>query len=119
MIGADLSRLDPWTIDLLTNDEVLAVTNDTLGVAGDRISKDGRTEVWARPLEDGTSAVALFNRGLVARDVTVRWAELGLSGDQPVRDLWRHEDLGSFTDGYTVRVPSHGAALVKVGEPRP
>ncbi len=118
MIGADLSRLDPWTVDLLTNDEVLAVTNDTLGVAGGRISKDGRTEVWARPLEDGTMAVALFNRGLAAHQVTARWADLGLSGTQPVRDLWRHRNLGSFSPAYTVRIPSHGAVLVKVGRAR-
>ncbi len=118
MIGADLSRLDPWTVALLTNDEVLDVTNDTLGIAGDRISKDGRTEVWARPLADGTHAVALFNRGLVTHRVTVRWSDFGIHGSQPVRDLWKHEDLGAFTDTFSAEVPSHGAVFVKVGKAR-
>ncbi len=118
MIGADLAKLDPWTVDLLTNDEVLAVTMDTLGTAGGRVWKDGRLEVWARPLQDGTRAVGLFNRGLVPYRMTARFSDLGLSGSQPVRDLWLHRDLGTFTDGYTVEVPRHGAVMVKVGRPR-
>lgn len=115
MIGADLDKLDPWTVDLLTNDEVLAVTNDTLGVAGGRVWKDGRLEVWARPLHDGTWAAGLFNRGLVPYEITLRFSDLGLTGSQPVRDLWRRRDLGSFEGGYTVEVPRHGSVMVKVG----
>ncbi|HZD04390.1 MAG TPA: hypothetical protein VE173_05720, partial [Longimicrobiales bacterium] len=117
MLGADLSRLDPWTIDLLTNDEVLDVTLDTLGVAGGRVWKEGRLEVWARPLHDGTRAVGLFNRGLKPYDVTVRFADLGLSGPQPVRDLWRQADLGTSTDAFTAEVPRHGAMMLKIGRP--
>jgi hypothetical protein len=63
MIGADMAQLDEWTVDLLTNDEVLDVTMDTLGIAGGPVWKSGRLEVWARPLHDGTRAVGLFNRG--------------------------------------------------------
>jgi alpha-galactosidase len=73
---------------ILQNDEVLAVTMDTLGVAGGRVWQGGRLEVWARP-----------------------------SGTQPVRDLWTRSDLGTFADAYTVEVPRHGAVMVKVGRP--
>ena len=117
MIGADMSLLDEWTVDLLTNDEVLDVTLDTLGVAGGRVWKEGRLEVWSRPLHDGTRAVGLFNRGLKPYEVTARFEDLGLSGTQPVRDLWQQKDLGEHTDGFTVEVPRHGAVMVKVGSP--
>jgi len=73
--------------------------------------------VWARPLSDGTMAVGLFNRDLVPRTVSVKWSELGLSGSQVVRDLWRHQDLGAKSDGFSVTVPRHGVVLVKVGAP--
>ncbi|HET7619598.1 MAG TPA: NPCBM/NEW2 domain-containing protein, partial [Vicinamibacterales bacterium] len=66
LIGADMSNLDQFTIDLLSNDEVIAVDQDPLGKAARRVSRDGWTEVWARPLEDGSTAVGLFNRGPVA-----------------------------------------------------
>jgi alpha-galactosidase len=117
MIGADMSLLDEWTVDLLTNDEVLDVTLDTLGVAGGPVWKEGRLEIWSRPLHNGTRAVGLFNRGLRAYPMTLRFTDIGLSGVQPVRDLWMREDLGEFSDQYTVEVPRHGAVMVKVGRP--
>jgi alpha-galactosidase len=62
-------------------------------------------------------AVGLFNRGLLPYEITARFSDLGLSGEQPVRDLWRRRDLGAFTDGYTVEVPRHGAVMIRVGRP--
>lgn len=116
IIGADLSQADSFTVNLLGNPEVLAVDQDSLGRAAGRTLKNGRTEVWARPLADGTMAVGLFNRDLVPRTVQVKWSDIGRSGAQPVRDLWRHQDLGTRSDGYSVVVPRHGVVLVKVGK---
>jgi alpha-galactosidase len=117
-IGADLSQLDPFTLALLTNDEVLDVNQDPLGRAAGRVWKEGRLEVWARPLSDGTVAVGLFNRGLAPATVTARWADIGVRGKQPVRDLWLRKDLGESRDSFTATVPRHGMVFVKVGRPR-
>ncbi len=115
LIGCDMSEMDPFTIDVLSNDEVLAVNQDSLGKTASRRSQDGRIEVWSRPLWDGTVAVGLFNRGLHAAKVTAKWTDLGLQGAQPVRDLWQQKDLGAFKDSFAATVPQHGAVLVKVG----
>jgi alpha-galactosidase len=117
-IGADLSKLDAFTIALLSNDEEIDVDQDPLGRAAGRIWQDARREIWARRLADGTMAVGLFNRGLAAREVTVRFSELGLRGPQPVRDLWQRKDLGTMREKFTATVPRHGAVLVKIGRPR-
>jgi alpha-galactosidase len=116
-IGADLSKLDPFTLALLSNDEVIAVDQDPLGKAAGRIWSDERGEIWARPLADGTMAVGLFNRGLHPREVTVQWSQLGLQGRQAVRDLWQRRDLGVAQDKFTAKVPRHGAVLVRIGKP--
>ncbi|HEY1684835.1 MAG TPA: putative Ig domain-containing protein [Tepidisphaeraceae bacterium] len=65
LIGCDMTKLDDFTLSLLTNDEVLAIDQDPLGKEARRIAVDEQagTEVWARPLADGTMAVGLFNRG--------------------------------------------------------
>lgn len=118
-IGADLSKLDPFTLALLTNDEVLDVDRDALARAGSRVWAEDRLEIWSRPLADGTTAVALFNRGLMPRRIEANWSDLGRDGSQLVRDLWQRADLGVFTDSYGTVVPSHGAVLLKVGNPRP
>ena len=118
IIGADLTQLDTFTTNLLGNPEVLAVDQDPLGKAAGRTLQQGRVEVWARPLADGTMAVGLFNRDLVARTITVHWSDIGLSGSQPVRDLWRHEDMGAKSDSLSAIVPRHGVLLVKIGTPK-
>ena len=63
-------------------------------------------------------AVGLFNRGLQPAQVTVEWAQLGLQGRQPVRDLWQRKDLEVAGHKFTVTVPRHGAVLLKIGKPR-
>ena len=117
LIGCDMSQLDPFTTALLSNDEVLAVDQDSLGKPAGRKAKEGSLEVWSRPMSDGTVAVGLFNRGGAPAEVTARWADVGVQGEQPVRDLWRQKDLGSYNDSFKVTVPRHGAVLVKIGKP--
>ena len=114
LIGCDLTRLDAFTLNLLTNDEVLAVNQDALGRQGHRVWQQAGCEVWAKPLEDGSLAVGLFNRNREATEVVVTWADLGLKGKHLVRDLWRQEDIGPFEAAWGREVPAHGAAMVKI-----
>lgn len=117
IIGCDLTQLDPFTKDLLCNPEVIDVDQDPLGKAATRRAKEGFTEVWARPLHDGTLAVGLFNRGFAAAKVTASWKDLGLTGPQPVRNLWTRTDAGMADGSLTADVPAHGAVLYKIGQP--
>jgi alpha-galactosidase len=117
LMGCDLSKLDPFTIALLSNDEVLSIDQDPLGKPAGRKAKQGSNEVWSRALSDGTIAVGLFNRGSNPAEVTVRWDEIGAHGKQPIRDLWQQKDVGEFADSYTATVPRHGAVLIKIGKP--
>ena len=114
LIGCDMTQLDDFTLSLLTNDEVLAVDQDPLGHQAARITKNEDVEVWAKDLQDGSKAVGLFNRGYTAGPVSVKWSELGLTGQQKVRDLWRQVDLGAFPDGFTGQVPRHGVLLLRL-----
>ncbi len=117
LIGCDMTKMDALTTSLFTNDEVLAVNQDTLGKQAYRVKQDGDKEVWMKPMEDGSLAVGLFNRGDAAADVALSWDDLKLTGAQPVRDLWRQKDLGSQASGYTTNVNPHGAVLIRVGTP--
>jgi len=118
LIGADLSKIDTWTTNLLGNREMLAVNQDVLGKPAARRMSDGWVEVWARPLEDGTIAAGLFNRGPEPATVTATWADLGPSGPQPVRDLWLQKDLGRVDHQLSATVPRHGVLFVKIGTPK-
>jgi alpha-galactosidase len=114
LIGADMSQMDSFTFNLLSNDEVLEVNQDSLGKQAARISKIGETEVWAKKMADGSMAVGLFNRGELPADVKANWTDLGLTGNHRVRDLWRQKDVGKFETAITSNVPRHGVCLVRV-----
>lgn len=114
LLGCDLTRLDEFTLSLLTNDEVLDVNQDPLGHMADRVNVDGDAEVWAKHLEDGSLAVGLFNRGETERPVTFRFRDLGLTGSFAARDLWRQRDLGAFGTDFVSTVAPHGVTLVRI-----
>lgn len=119
LIGCDLAELDPFTLNLLTNDAVLDVDQDPLGKPAARVAKDGDAEVWAKPLFDGSLAVGLFNRGPRARTVVAEWKALGLDGPREVVDLWRQASAGVVDARFAAEVPRHGVVLVRLAPTPP
>jgi alpha-galactosidase len=116
IFSGDITRLDAFTLSVLTNDEIIDVDQDPLGKPGYRVVKNGDTEVWKRELEDGSIAVGLFNRGEEPVKVTALWSDLGLSGKHVVRDLWRQKDLGWFKEKYSAKVGRHGVVMIKISK---
>ena len=115
IFSGDITRINDFTLNLLTNDEVIEVDQDPLGKPGFRVSKDGNTEVWLRQLEDGSLAVGLFNRGETETKITVKWSDLEALGQYyKVRDLWRQKDIGIFKDKFTSNVGRHGVVMIRV-----
>jgi len=114
--GNDLRTMTPATRDILTNREVIAVDQDSLGVQGTVVQEDPpEHQVWVKPLRDGSRAVVLLNRSITADSITATWWRLRLpAGPALVRDLWAHADVGTFTDKFTTLVPAHGAVMVRV-----
>jgi alpha-galactosidase len=114
IFSGDITRVDEFTLSLLTNDEVLEIDQDALGRQGRRVAKVDDTQVWAKELADGSRAVGLFNLDEIPQRITVNWADAGLKGSVRVRDLWRQKDLGVHADGFSASVPSHGVLLLRV-----
>ena len=128
LLGCDLTRLDKFTTDLMTNTEVLAVNQDELGKQAQQVYSDGAIQVWARPLFDDTVAVAIFNLGVIEREARIpSWNMLrpvvppGIKpplGSQRVRDLWRRKDLGEHSH-FSAFIQPHAAMMLKIGTPKP
>ena len=111
IFGGDMTQLDPFTLGLLTNTEVIAVDQDALGKQAAPVAQHGTLEVWAKPMEDGSIAVGLFNRGDQAASINALWSDLGIRGNRTVRDLWRQKDVGKFDHEFRAQVGPHGAEL--------
>jgi hypothetical protein len=116
-VGNDLTKLDSYGLELLTNREVIGVNQ--AGRPAQPVSTKTNRQVWYSLNPDSSYTVALFNLGTTEADMTATFADLGLDGAASVRDLWAKKDLGTFATGYTAQaVPPHGARLFKV-TPRP
>ena len=114
LIGCDLSKLDAFTLNLLTNDEVLAVDQDALGKQGRQLIKNDTYQVWVKDLEDGNKAIGIFNTSDKYQDINLKWSDINLPGTIKVRDIWRQKDVGSFKESFSSSVPPHGVAFIKV-----
>ena len=132
LLGCDISLLEEDVLNLLKNEEVLAVNQDVVGVQARRIKSYGKMtrqnwgngkydgqyhecEVWSKKLSDGSYAVALYNfADKEPKELAFSFVDLGLSGKCSVRDLWERKDLGAFFGGYAVTVDPDDCVLIKV-----
>jgi hypothetical protein len=119
LLGNDMTQLDAFTRNLLTNDEVIAVDQDPEGHAARRVLDQDGWQVWVRDLADGRKAVGVFNFSDQYRALRLDPEALGLAGGATLRDLWRHQALGRLQRGYAAAVPAHGVLLLAVGALKP
>lgn len=114
MFGGALPALDPFTLSLITNQEVLAV-NQT-GTNARQSWRRGDQIVWTADAPDGEGKyVALFNlTDEGAAVVEVLLDDLGLKGACAVRNLWEGRDVGDVHGSLSQTVPAHGAALYRL-----
>ncbi|XP_031381001.1 alpha-galactosidase 3-like [Punica granatum] len=113
LIGCDVRNMTAESYELLTNKEVIAVNQDSLGVQGRKVQSSGEggcLQVWAGPLSGHRLAVVLWNRCSKAATITAQWGALGLESSTSVsiRDLWQHKEIaGDAVSSFGARVDSH------------
>jgi alpha-galactosidase len=118
LIGCDMTKLDDFTLNLLSNDEVLAIDQDALGKEATCVIKDGDLRVYEKNLEDGGRALGFFNLGSATAKINFnQLAQIGFSGKQHVHDLWRQSDLPDVDAANGIlplTIPAHGVLLYKL-----
>ncbi|HJP75003.1 MAG TPA: hypothetical protein VJ914_12075 [Pseudonocardiaceae bacterium] len=115
IVGSDPRTLPQSMIDTLDNPEIVGVDQDPLDVQGVRVASNSTGDVYSKVLSgSGHRAVVLLNRGDSAAPMTVTFANAGLTGTVAIRDLRARADDGTATGSYTVTVPAHGTAFLKL-----
>jgi alpha-galactosidase len=110
-IGGDLTKLDSTGLDLLTNDEVLAV--DQSGFPASQLA-GGMTPIWVSNPGDGSFYVALFNLNAFPSPVSIKWSALGFLDAPQVRDVWSRRNLGRYDEQFSAVILGHGVRLLRV-----
>ncbi len=102
----DLRSLNDETRRILLNKEVIAIDQDPLGKAAERVVKTDDYQVFLRPLSGDRYAIAILNTSDKTRNISVSFKDLSLPNRYKVRDVWAHKDLGSRTK-WSGKVVSH------------
>lgn len=116
LAGNDLTTMSKETLEILTNEEVIAVNQDIAAVQGRLVMKSDELEVYVKPLGSRYSneiAVAVLNRTEESQSTTIKWSDLGIEGSVKVRDLWAHQKVKGDGVALNLTVPSHGVNMYK------
>ena len=113
MLGGNLPENREMEVRLFTNDEVLAVNQH--GTDPRQLYKTGTAMAWYSHVPGSKAVyVGLFNIDDKDGDVGIDFSALGLKGKVAVRDLWKKQNIGSFSSQYHQTINKHGAALLKL-----
>jgi alpha-galactosidase len=120
MMGNDLRNMDDGILEILSNEEAIAVNQDPAVIPARRIRKSEPTELWARELSAEAHCVALLNKTEAPLTLEFTWEEIGLAPDQAfeLRDIWAKESLRQHTGAFSVEVAPHGVAMIKLSPKR-
>ncbi len=117
LIGCDMEKFDDFTLNLLTNDEVIEINQDPLGKEATCVQTIGDLRIYMKELEDGNRAFGFCNFGLDVIDLSYKdFDKISLNGRFIVRDLWRQKDITNIdtkTSQLALKVPAHGVLLYK------
>lgn len=130
LIGCPIEQLDAFTLNLLTNDEVIAVNQDALGRPARLVSEENGVQIWLKQLENKEYAIGLFNIDGYTKTPQsyFRWGDekpvsftldltkIGLKGKYNIRDVWRQKNLGEFQRTFNTRIRHHGVVMIKLSK---
>lgn len=123
MIGCDVRHMNKATKEILLNKKVLAVNQDPLGRQAYPLGKAWLndkplgSDIWVKPLADGSIAVGIFNLGKRPNQwKNAAWESIGIHDRTPCRveNLWTGEDLGEHSRNFAVAVESHDVCLIRI-----
>ena len=124
--GNDIQNMDAETKSVLTNKDVIAVDQDSLGIEGFKYRASGGIEIWFKPLVKGDWAMCVLNRGKESQKISFDWTkECVLDSifsketsfdkiEYDIFDLWTKKDLGTTKKILEAEVPSRDVLMLRL-----
>ena len=124
--GNDLRNMDPKTLAILTNPDVISVNQDALGIQGLKYASAEGLETWMKPLSNGDWAVCFLNRSEEVKNIDFDWSKNVVNDDFSkrkldatvetfkIKDVWSKKDLGNTKKALKANVPSHDVLMMRL-----
>lgn len=112
MLGTELTKMDDWTLNLITNSEVLKVLKTSRN--GHEVYRKDDKVVWYADGDDGSIYIGLFNLCESQEEISVNLEKLGLEGSYSCRDLWMHEDIADVKEKLEYSIRPHSCKIMRL-----
>jgi alpha-galactosidase len=125
--GNDLRAMDAETISILTNKDMIAVDQDSLGIQGFRYEVKDSVETWLKPLKNNAWAIMYFNRGYTPKPIEIDWKNVQITdtltgkvlnttkkNTHLLRDLWLNKEIGNTKKTFRKTIPARDVVCLKV-----
>jgi alpha-galactosidase len=126
--GNDIRYMSDETKKILTNREVIAINQDSLGIQGFRYTVKDSIEIWAKPLMHGSWAICFLNRSMKPQKVEFDWSKNIIIDDfakrelntaktkYKIRNLWTKKNIGTTGKQIVGEIPSHDVLMLRLSE---
>lgn len=126
--GNDIRKMSPETHDILTNKEVIAVNQDSLGIQCFKYSVIDSVDIWIKPLMNDNWAICFLNRGKTPRKIDFDWKKQVINDelfgkkaeldkiDYKIRNIWTKSDMGTTKKSLQTTVPGHDVLLLRLSK---
>lgn len=114
LIGCDLHDIKSNALELMQNEELIALNQNELGLQAYVVEKENDCYILVKDVEElygKKRAVAVYNPSNGTKTVSVNFSMLDLAGEVKARDLFERADAGTFTGEMSVTVPAHGTRI--------
>lgn len=114
LIGCDLHDIKGNALELMQNEELIALNQNELGLQAYVVEKENDCYILVKDVEGlygKKRAVAVYNPSNGTKTVSVNFSMLDLAGEVKARDLFERADAGTFTGEMSVTVPAHGTRI--------
>ena len=112
ILGANLTRLDAWTTQLLTNPKILAL--DQSSHEGRQVAREGNAVSWTAAGEQGVRYLAIFNLNDNDKVIDRTYSFYNLPAKTyRSRELWSHTESGPATSIH-IKLAPHACAVFEL-----
>jgi len=125
--GNDLRDMSPETLGVLTNKDVIAINQDTLGIQGWKYAVNDSVETWLKPLVNDEWAIFFLNRSVLPKKIEQNWKALVATDDFSgrsldasgnnifvLKDLWLKKITGDTRKPFSTVIPGHDALCFRL-----
>lgn len=127
--GNDLRNMTTETLNVLTNKEVIAVNQDSLGIQGFKYEVKDSVEIWMKPLKNNEWVITYLNRSVSPKTVSQDWKIFSVTDELTgrkmdttgkevfiLRDLWLQKAVGDTRKALSAVIPGHDVLCLKVSK---